>query len=252
MAKITIIGAGNVGTTTAHWLLAKNIGDVVLLDINKDIACGKALDLKESGPAWGYDFNIVGTNDYQKIVDSDIVVITAGLPRKPGMSRDNLLYKNQEIVELISKKIAQYAPSCILIVVSNPLDAMVYIAHKVTKFPKNRVVGMAGILDTARFTTFLAEELNVSANNISTIVLGGHGDDMVPLISYTKVNGKPLTSVLNGKSINQLIQRTREGGIEIVNYLKTGSAYYAPGASIALMVESILKDRHKIYLVQLY
>lgn len=246
MAKIAIIGAGNVGTTTAHWLLVKNLGDIVLLDINKNIAKGKALDLKESAPAWGYDFNIIGTDDYNEIVDSDIVVITAGLPRKPGMSRDDLLYKNKEIVQSIAEKISQYVPRCIVIVVSNPLDAMVYVAYKVTGFPKNRVIGMAGILDTSRFSSFIAEELNISLKKVSTMVLGGHGDNMVPLISRTKVDGKPLTSILTKGKIDQLIQRTRDGGIEIVNYLKTGSAYYAPGASITLMVESILKNKNNI------
>jgi len=246
MAKISIIGAGNVGATCAHWLLVKDLGEIVLLDINKDLAYGKALDLKQAGPAWGNDFNIVGTDDYKEIINSDIVIITAGLPRQPGMSRDDLLYKNKEIVQDISKNVAKYASESILIVVSNPLDAMVYVAYKITGFPKNRVIGMAGVLDTARLTTFIADELNVPEKDISTMVLGGHGDDMVPVISQTKVNSRPLRSILSPNKIKEIIQRTRKGGAEIVNYLKTGSAYYAPGASIALMVESILKDAQKV------
>jgi malate dehydrogenase len=246
MAKISIIGAGNVGATTASWLLTKNIGDIVLIDIDKDTAYGKALDLQESGPAMDQNFNIIGTDDYRYIENSDIVVITAGLPRKPGMSRDDLLYKNKEIVQSISEQVVKYAPSCILIVVSNPLDAMVHVAHKITKFPKNMILGMAGILDTSRLTTFLIDELNVPVKAISTMVLGGHGDDMVPVISQTKINGQSLRDILSKEKIDKLVQRTRDGGIEIVNYLKSGSAYYAPGASISLMVESILKNTKRI------
>ncbi|MBI2645648.1 MAG: malate dehydrogenase [Deltaproteobacteria bacterium] len=244
--KITIVGSGNVGATAAHWAVTKELGDVVLIDIVEGIPQGKGLDLFESTPVEGSDCRILGTNDYKDTKDSDVVVITAGLPRKPGMSRDDLLFKNAEIVKLVTQSVVKYSPNAVLVIVSNPLDAMAYVAKKVSGFPKGRVMGMAGVLDTARFRTFIAEALNVSVRDVTTLVLGGHGDEMVPFPRLTTVGGVPLTELLSQDKIQKLVDRARQGGAEIVNLLKTGSAYYAPGASVIEMVESILKDKKRI------
>jgi len=245
-AKITIVGAGNVGATAAHWAAAKELGDIVLIDIAEGIPQGKGLDLYEASPVEGFDSRITGTNDYADTKDSDIVVITAGLPRKPGMSRDDLLAKNASIVGSVTEQIVKHSPDCILIIVSNPLDVMTYVALKKSGFPKNRVVGMAGILDTARYRAFIAEALNVSVEDIQALVLGGHGDSMVPLPQYTTISGIPLAHLMDQDKIDQIVQRARDGGIEIVNHLKTGSAFYAPSASAIQMVEAILKDKKRI------
>ncbi|MCF6158643.1 MAG: malate dehydrogenase [wastewater metagenome] len=244
--KITVIGAGNVGATTAQRLIEKALGDIVLVDIVQDMPQGKALDILESGPVYGYDSKITGTNGYEETKDSDIVVITSGIPRKPGMSRDDLLKTNAGIVKGVVENITKNSPHAILIVVSNPLDAMTYVAHKFSHFPKHRVMGMAGILDAARFSTFIAMELNVSVENIQAFVLGGHGDTMVPSTRYTTVAGVPLEELLSRERLDALVKRTRDGGAEIVQLLKTGSAFYAPSAAVVEMVEAILKDKKKI------
>lgn len=244
--KITVVGAGFVGATAAHWAAAKELGDVCLIDIIEGMPQGKALDLMQASPVEGFDAHIVGTNDYKDTADSDVVIITAGLPRKPGMSRDDLLFKNTEIVKAVTEQIAQYSPNAHLIIVSNPLDAMVYVAHKVSGFPTNRVMGMAGVLDAARFRAFIAMELNVSVEDVTAFVLGGHGDTMVPLPRYSTVAGIPLPDLLPPEKIEALVERTRNGGAEIVNLLKTGSAFFAPSASAVSMAESILKDKKRI------
>ncbi len=251
--KISVIGAGYVGATTAQRLVEAELGDVVLLDVIEGIPQGKGLDMLQSGPVYGFDTRIVGTQDYKDTENSDIVIITAGFPRKPGMSRDDLLYKNFDIVKPVTENVCKYSPNCIIIVVTNPLDAMTYVAYKVSGFPKNRVMGMAGILDSARFSTFIAMELNVSVENIQAMVLGGHGDEMVPLPSYTTVAGIPVTHFLSKEKLDALIERTRKGGGEIVALLgKAGvpgapsSAYYTPSAAVHLMVDAILKDKKKI------
>ena len=244
--KITIVGSGNVGATAAHWAVTKELGDIVLIDIIEGIPQGKGLDLFESTPVEGSNCRILGTNDYKDTKDSDVVVITAGLPRKPGMSRDDLLFKNAEIVKGVTESVVKYSPNSVLVIVSNPLDAMTYVAKKISGFPKNRVMGMAGVLDTARFRTFIAEALNVSVQGVGTLVLGGHGDEMVPFPRLTAVGGVPLTELLPQDKIQKLVDRARQGGAEIVNLLKTGSAYYAPGASVVDMVESILKDKRRV------
>ena len=244
--KVTIVGSGNVGATAAHWIVDKELADVVLIDIVEGVPQGKALDLLQSGPVEGFDSHLVGTNDYQDSADSDIVVITAGLPRKPGMSRDDLLMKNYQIVKAVTEQVVKYSPRCILIVVSNPLDAMVQTAYRVSGFPRNRVIGMAGILDSARFRTFIAQELSVSVENVHAFVLGGHGDTMVPMPRYSTVAGIPITELLPQERIDALVERTANGGAEIVGLLKTGSAYYAPSAAVTEMVEAIFKDKRKI------
>ena len=244
--KVTIVGAGHVGSTTALRLVEKRLADVVLVDIVDGIPQGKALDLLEAGPVEGYDFLIVGSNHYEATQDSDLVVITAGLPRRPGMSRDDLLIKNAEIVQSVAEQIVRNSPDAIIIVVSNPLDAMCHVVKSVTGFPRERVVGMAGILDSARFRTFIAQELNVSVDNTHAFVLGGHGDSMVPLARYSTVAGIPITDLILPDRLEAIIQRTRDGGAEIVKMLKTGSAYYAPSAAVAEMVDAILRDRKKI------
>lgn len=244
--KITVVGAGFVGATAAHWAAAKELGDVCLIDIIEGMPQGKALDLMEASPVEGFDAHIIGTNDYKDTADSDVVIITAGLPRKPGMSRDDLLFKNTEIVKAVTEQIAKYSPNAFLIIVSNPLDAMVYVAHKVSGFPTNRVMGMAGVLDAARFRTFIAMELNVSVEDVTAFVLGGHGDTMVPLPRYSTVAGIPLPDLMPAEKIEALVERTRNGGAEIVNLLKTGSAFFAPSASAVSMAESILKDKKRI------
>ena len=243
--KITIVGAGNVGATAAQLVVQKDLGNVVLVDIVEGVPQGKALDLTETGPVEGYDSRITGTNGYDDTADSDVVVITAGIPRKPGMSRDDLLKTNYNIVKSVTEQVVQRSPNSILIVVSNPLDAMVQTAYRTSGFPRNRVMGMAGVLDSARFRAFIALELNVSVDNVHAFVLGGHGDTMVPLPRYSTVSGIPITELLPADTIERLVDRTRKGGAEIVGLLKT-SAWYAPGASIVEMVEAILHDKKKI------
>ncbi|MDP9268388.1 MAG: malate dehydrogenase [Acidobacteriota bacterium] len=244
--KVTIVGSGNVGATAAHWIASKELADVVLIDIVEGVPQGKALDLLEAMPIEERDSHIVGTNDYADTANSDIVVITAGIPRKPGMSRDDLLNTNYKIMQDVVGKVVANSPNCILIVVSNPLDAMAQAAYKISKFNRERVIGMAGVLDSARFRTFIAEELKVSVENVTAFVLGGHGDTMVPLARYSTVAGIPVTELIEKATLDRLIQRTRDGGAEIVKYLKTGSAYYAPSAAVTEMVEAILKDKKKI------
>ena len=251
-AKITIVGAGNVGATAAHWAVAKELGDVVLIDIIDGMPQGKALDLAESAPLEGFDASLVGTNDYADTADSDVVVVTAGIPRKPGMSRDDLLQTNAKIVGDVVSQLVRYSPNAYLIVVSNPLDAMVYVAKQVSGWPKHRVMGMAGVLDSARFRYFISQELGVSVEDVHGFVLGGHGDTMVPVPRYATVTGIPITQLLSAGQIDRLVQRTRDGGAEIVNYLKQGSAFYAPGASIVQMVEAIVKDKKRLLPVAAY
>jgi len=247
-AKITIVGAGNVGATTAHWCAAAELGDIVLLDIPaaEDMPKGKALDLMQASPIVGFDSNIVGTTDYADTKDSDVVVVTAGIPRKPGMSRDDLLSTNAKIMTAVCEQIKSSSPNAIVIVVSNPLDAMVQQAQKVTGFPSARVIGQAGVLDTARYRTFLAMELGVSVEDVSALLLGGHGDTMVPVPSCTSVGGIPITQLIKPERLEEIVQRTRDGGAEIVKLLKTGSAYYAPAAATTQMVEAIVRDKKRL------
>ena len=244
--KVTVVGAGNVGATTAQRIFERGNADVVLVDIVPDMPQGKALDILESGPVLGTDALITGSNGYEASAGSDVVVVTAGIARRPGMSRDDLLLTNMRIVGAVTEEVAKYSPDCVLVVVSNPLDAMVQHAHNVCGFPSERVVGMAGILDTARFRTFLARELNVSVTNVSAYVLGGHGDTMVPLIGSTTIGGQPVAELIEASRLEEIVQRTRDGGAEIVSLLKTGSAYYAPSAAVAQMVDAILLDRKEI------
>ncbi len=244
--KVTVVGAGNVGATTAHRLADKELCDVVLVDIIEGMPQGKALDLAESGPVEGYDVKLVGTNGYRETANSDIVVITSGIARKPGMSRDDLLNTNAGIVGSVTEEVVKHSPNCIIIVVSNPLDAMSQVAFKKSGFPKHRVIGMAGVLDSARMRTFLAEALDVSVENVTAFVLGGHGDTMVPLPRYSTCAGIPITELLPKEVVDQIVTRTANGGAEIVSLLKTGSAYYAPSAATVEMVEAILKDKKKI------
>lgn len=243
--KITIVGAGNVGATTAHISASRKLGDIVLIDIVKGLAEGKALDMAEAGPVQGYSGHIIGTTDWSDTAGSSIVVITSGLARKPGMSRDDLLAKNVEIVKQVGIKTAKFCPDSIVIVVSNPLDAMVYTAAKVTGFAKNRIMGMAGVLDAARFSYFVATQLSVKAEDVQGILMGGHGDDMVPLPRFTTVSGIPITELLDVATINRLVERARKGGIEIVDLLGS-SAYYAPAAGVAKMAEAIVSDSRAI------
>ncbi len=245
--KITVVGAGNVGATAAQHIAEKELGhELVLVDVIDGLPQGKGLDMSESAPIEGYDSTIIGSNSYDETADSDIVLITAGLARKPGMSREDLQKTNQEIVKNITEKVVATSPRSILIVVSNPLDVMTYVALKASGFERHRVIGMAGILDTARFRSFIAMELNVSVEDVYAFVLGGHGDSMVPLVRYTTVAGIPLTELLPKEKIDAIVKRTRNGGIEIVNYLKTGSAYYAPSSAAVQMIESIVKDKKRI------
>ncbi len=243
--KVTVVGAGNVGATVAQGIALKELADVVLVDIVEGVPQGKSLDMMETAPVEKYDSILRGTNNYDGSEDSDIVVITAGLPRKPGMSRDDLLWKNEEIVGGVTAEVVKRSPNCIIVVVSNPLDAMCEVARRVSKFPRERVLGMAGVLDSARMRAFIAMELNVSVENTHAFVLGGHGDTMVPLPRYSTVAGIPITELISQERIDAIVDRTRNGGAEIVNLLKT-SAWYAPGASTVEMVEAILKDKRKI------
>jgi len=244
--KVTIVGAGFVGATTAQRIFESGYADVVLIDIVEGKPQGVALDMLSSGPVIGTDAQIIGSNTYDESANSDVVVITAGIPRKPGMSRDDLLMTNMNIVGSVTAEVAKRSPDTVLIIVSNPLDAMVQHAYRVSGFPKERVVGMAGILDTARFRTFLSQELKVSVTNVSAYVLGGHGDTMVPLIGSTTIGGVPVAQLIEASRLEEIVQRTRDGGAEIVGLLKTGSAYYAPSAAVAQMIEAILLDRKEI------
>ncbi len=244
--KITVIGAGNVGATTAQRLAEKEFGDIVLVDIVEGLPQGKGLDLMEAGPIYNYDCKIIGTNSYEETDNSDLVVITSGLPRKPGMSRDDLVKVNTDIVMSVVGQVVEKSPDAILIVVSNPLDVMTYVTYKVSKFPRERVIGMAGVLDTSRMRNFIAMELNVSVENVHTFVLGGHGDTMVPLVRYTTVAGIPVTELIPEDRLDAIVKRTRDGGAEIISLLKTESAFYAPAASIVEMIDSIVKDKKKI------
>ena len=244
--KVSIVGAGNVGATAAHWIASKELADVVLVDVVEGIPQGKALDLLEAMPIEKRDVQVTGSNDYAATAHSDIVVITAGIPRKPGMSRDDLLHTNFKIMSDVVQKVVAQSPECILIIVSNPLDAMAQAAYRQAGFNRERVIGMAGVLDSARFRTFIAAELNVSVENVTAFVLGGHGDTMVPLPRYSTVAGIPITELIEPARLEELVQRTRDGGAEIVKYLKTGSAFYAPSAAVTEMVEAILKDKKKI------
>ena len=241
--KISIIGAGHVGATAAHWAAIKRLGDIVLVDIVEGLPQGKGLDLLQAMPIQNLSgVNIVGTNGYEETADSDVVIITAGVPRKPGMTREDLVGVNQKIVTEVVQNVVQHSPNCVIIMVTNPLDTMTYLAYKVSGFPKHRVVGQAGILDSARFRTFIAMELNVAVENVHAFVLGGHGDEMVPLPRYSTVAGIPITELLPKETIDRLVERTRKGGGEIVSLLKTGSAFYAPGAAVIQMAEAILHD----------
>jgi malate dehydrogenase len=241
-----VVGAGNVGATAAQYAVERELGDIVLVDVIEGIPQGKALDLAQAGPVHGYDSALTGSNGYDETADSDVVIITAGLARKPGMTRDDLLFKNAEIVGAVVEQVVRRSPNSILILVTNPLDAMVQLAWKKSGFPPERVIGMAGVLDSARFRTFIARELNVSVENVTAFVLGGHGDAMVPLPRYSTVAGIPITELLLPERIQALVTRTANGGAEIVNFLKSGSAYYAPAASVIEMAEAILKDKKKI------
>ncbi len=247
MKKITVVGAGNVGSSTAQKIAEKQLSEeVVLIDILDGIPQGKALDIWESGPIELFDTKVTGTNDYKDTANSGVVVITAGLPRKPGMSRDDLLLTNAKIVKNVTEKIIEHSPQAIIIIVSNPLDVMAYVSLKTSGFEKHRVIGMAGILDSSRFRLFVARELNVSVNDVQAMVLGGHGDSMVPLIRYSTVSGIPLSELMHEDKIEKIITRTKNGGIEIVNYLKSGSAFYSPASAAVEMVESIVKNKNRI------
>ncbi|MEX2559595.1 MAG: malate dehydrogenase, partial [Pirellulales bacterium] len=247
-AKIAIVGAGNVGATTAHWCAAAELGDIVLLDIpqTEGMPRGKALDLLQASPIVGFDARIAGTNSYEDTAGSDVVVITAGIPRKPGMSRDDLLATNAKIVGSVAAEVKSSSPDAIMIVVSNPLDAMVQRAWQVSEFPTQRVVGQAGVLDTARYRTFLAQELGVSVEDVSALLMGGHGDSMVPMPSCTSVGGIPVTRLIDERRLAEIVERTRNGGAEIVGLLKIGSAFYAPAAAVAQMVEAIVRDKKRL------
>jgi malate dehydrogenase len=240
------VGAGNVGANCALRIADKELADVVLVDVVEGVPQGKGLDILQSGPVQGYDVSLAGANDYELTADSDIAIITAGFPRKPGMSRDDLLAANYDVIRIATEQVAKHSPNCIIIVVTNPLDAMAQAAYWVSKFPKNRVVGMAGVLDSARFRTFIASELKVSVENVTGVVMGGHGDTMVPLVRLSGVSGIPLSELMDQETIDKIVTRTRNGGAEIVKFLKTGSAYYAPSAAAVEMAESILKDKKKV------
>ncbi|MCI5148910.1 MAG: malate dehydrogenase [Candidatus Electrothrix sp. MAN1_4] len=244
--KITIIGAGNVGATAAHWALTRNLGDIVLLDVMEGIPQGKALDLWQSGPLDSYAGTVTGTNDYADSANSDVVIITAGLARKPGMSRDDLLAKNVAIVKSCAEEAVKHSPDCVMIVVTNPIDAMVHTAFKVTGLDKSRIIGMAGVLDSARYRTFLAEALSVAPADVNALVMGIHGDKMLPMVRLANVGGVPITDLLPEDKIAEIVERTQHGGIEIVNHLKTGSAFYTPGLAAVEMAEAVLKDSKRV------
>jgi malate dehydrogenase len=250
--KITVVGAGNVGATCAHWAAAQELADVVLVDVVEGMPQGKALDLMQARPIFGFNVNVTGANDYAATKGSDVVIITAGIARKPGMSREDLINTNKNIVTSVTKEVAANSPNAFIIIVSNPLDAMCYVAYKVSGFPKNRVMGMAGILDTARYRCFIAMELGVAVEEIQAMVLGGHGDEMVPAVSSTNISGVPLTDLLPQDKISALVERTKKGGGEIVALLKTGSAFYAPAAAAVQMAEAILKDQKRLVPVSAY
>ena len=250
--KITVVGAGNVGATCAHWAAARELGDVVLVDVVEGMPQGKALDLMQARPIFGFNVNVVGANDYEATKGSQVVIITAGIARKPGMSREDLINTNKNIVASVTKEVAERSPNAFIIVVANPLDAMSYVALKVSGFPRKRVMGMAGILDTARFRCFIAMELKVAVEEIQAMVLGGHGDEMVPAVSATNISGVPLTDLLPQDKISALVERTKKGGGEIVSLLKTGSAFYAPAAAAVQMAEAILKDQKRLVPVSAY
>jgi malate dehydrogenase len=245
-SKVTVVGAGNVGGTTAQRLAERNYADVVLVDIVEGLPQGKALDILQSGPVLGFDSNVTGTNGYEETENSDVVVITSGSPRKPGMSRDDLLKTNQSIVQSVTEEVASHSPEAIIVVVANPLDAMCHVALEASGYSPERVVGMAGVLDSARFRTFIAQELGVSVTSTEAFVLGGHGDTMVPLPRYSTAGGVPITELMDPEAIERIVDRTRNGGAEIVGLLKTGSAFYAPAASVARMVDAILNDRRAV------
>jgi malate dehydrogenase len=245
-SKVSVIGAGNVGATTAQRVQQLGYTDVVLVDVVEDLPQGKALDMLESGPVTGSDANIIGSNGYAETAGSDVVVITAGIARRPGMSRDDLLLTNMTITSSVTEQVVKYSPNCTIIAVTNPLDAMVQNVFETSGFPRNRVFGMAGVLDTARYRTFIAQELDVSVEDVQALVLGGHGDDMVPLVRYTTVGGIPISELMAEEKVDQLVERTRQGGGEIVALLKAGSAYYAPSAAITQMVEAVLLDKKRI------
>ena len=244
--KISIIGAGFVGSTAAHWIASKELGDVVLVDIIEGVPQGKGLDLLQAGPIEGFDVKIVGTNDYSATANSDIIIVTSGAPRKPGMSREDLIRVNADITRDCISKSAPLSPDAVIIMVNNPLDTMTYLAKQVSGFPKNRVVGQAGVLDTARYRTFIAMEAGVSVEDIQAMLMGGHGDEMVPLPRFTTISGIPVTEFISKERLDAIIERTRKGGGEIVNLLKTGSAYYAPSAATVQMVEAILRDKKRV------
>jgi len=244
--KITIIGAGNVGATAAHWAASKNLGDVVLLDVAEGIPQGKALDLLQCGPVEGFNYRVTGSNDYKDTANSDVVIIAAGLARKPGMSRDDLLTINVSIVKACAEEAVKHSPDCVLIVVTNPIDAMVHTAFKVTGHPKQKVIGMAGVLDSARYRTFLAEAIGVAPRDVNALVMGIHGDNMMPLVRLANVAGVPITDLLSAEKIAQIVDRTQKGGIEIVNHLKTGSAFYTPGLAAVEMAEAVLTDSKRV------
>ena len=250
--KITIIGAGNVGATAAHWAASKELGDIVLVDIAEGIPQGKALDLMEAAPVEGFDSIVVGTNNYKDTADSDVIVITAGLARKPGMTREDLVQINAKIISQVTKEAVAYSPDAYIVVVTNPLDVMCKVALEASGFPKHRVMGQSGVLDSARFRTFIARELNVSFEDVSAFVLGGHGDEMVPLVRYSYAGGIPIETLISKERLDEIVERTRKGGAEIVNLLKTGSAFFAPSSSTILMVEAILKDKKRILPVSAY
>jgi len=244
--KITIIGAGNVGATAAHWAASRNLGDVILLDVVEGVPQGKALDLWQAGPVDGFAGRVTGSNDYADTAGSDVVIITAGLARKPGMSRDDLLAKNVAIVKTCAEQAAKYSPDCVMIVVTNPIDAMVYTAFKVSGLPKQRVIGMAGVLDSARYRTFLADAIGVAPRDVNAMVMGIHGDNMLPLVRLANVAGVPVTDLLSEAKLAEIVKRTQHGGIEIVNHLKTGSAFYTPGLSAVEMAEAVLLDSKRV------
>jgi malate dehydrogenase len=247
-AKISIIGAGNVGATCAHWAASKELGDIVLVDVPQvdGMPQGKALDLFEASPVEGYDSKITGTTSYEATADSDVVIVTAGLARKPGMSRDDLISKNTEIVKSVAASVAKFSPKTVMIVVSNPLDAMVYVAWKASGLPTKQIIGQAGVLDTARYRSFLAMEIGCSVEDVQALLMGGHGDDMVPLSRYTFAGGIPITQLVKKERLEEIVKRARNGGAEIVGLLKTGSAYYAPAAATVQMAESIIRDKKRI------